>query len=175
MAVHVCFLGIDPRCLACVPQRRSGQTTVETRSCWAACALRSPTAALGEGAVELPAGAAACRGWGLAWHGQACHARSAACRPKPLHGMPMTRAMHRRETQHFMHYHMTDQATCLLTADGQLAVDFIGRVRCGFFGSSTGCSQAWCAEWHGMTCHNRAWMIRHDMGLLPCLASRPMH
>ncbi len=27
-----------------------------------------------------------------------------------------------------MHYHMTDQATCLLTADGQLAVDFIGRV-----------------------------------------------
>ncbi|KAI7838203.1 hypothetical protein COHA_007997 [Chlorella ohadii] len=33
-----------------------------------------------------------------------------------------------REGQHFMHYHMTDQATCLLTADGQLAVDFIGRV-----------------------------------------------
>ena len=27
-----------------------------------------------------------------------------------------------------MHYHMTDQATCLLTGDGQLAVDFIGRV-----------------------------------------------
>lgn len=26
-------------------------------------------------------------------------------------------------------YHMTDQATCLLTAEGELAVDFIGRVR----------------------------------------------
>lgn len=32
-----------------------------------------------------------------------------------------------KESAHFMFYHMTDQATCLLTADGQLAVDFIGR------------------------------------------------
>ncbi|EFN51025.1 hypothetical protein CHLNCDRAFT_141499 [Chlorella variabilis] len=33
-----------------------------------------------------------------------------------------------KEKAHFMFYHITDQATCLLTAGGQLAVDFIGRV-----------------------------------------------
>ena len=60
-----------------------------------------------------------------------------------------------------MHYHMTDQATCLLTAEGRLAVDFIGRV-----------STLLCCVLQQLYC-GMAWVAWHGMAWQPAFASKP--